>query len=330
MTLFSLRGPRPGGAARPAGRVPARLSAPRLVAATAVPLLALACLWGGVPAPAQAASLRYCDRPADLSAAEKDRLLRFAALVKSALQASGAEAALVSRSGLDLDRFDIRYSHAGIALPTGLDTPWAVRQLYFDCDERRPRVFDQGLAGFVMGLENPRSGYLSVVLLPPGAGGALARAVLDRPRALDLLGPRYSANAYAFGLRYQNCNQWVAEIMASAWGDVAPGVPPREAAQGWLLQAGYLPTTVRAGALAPLAVFVPWLHVDDHPPDDLARNQFRVSMPAALEDFIRQTVPGAQRLELCHAGRQAVLHRGWEPVADGCRPGPGDEVVALD
>lgn len=330
MTLFRPRRPPHVTAARPGDGARARRSRRRLGTAACAPLLGLACLLGATAPPAQASSLRYCDRPADLSATEKDRLLRFAALARSTLQASGAEAALVSRSGLDLDRFGIRYSHAGVALPAGLDTPWAVRQLYFDCDERRPRVFDQGLAGFVMGLENPRSGYLSVVLLPPGAGGALARAVLDRPRALDLLGPRYSANAYAFGLRYQNCNQWVAEIMASAWGDVPRGVPPREAAQGWLLQAGYLPTTVRAGALAPLAVFVPWLHVDDHPPDDLALHQFRVSMPAALEDFIRQTVPGAQRLELCHAGRQAVLHRGWEPVADGCQPGPGDEVVALD
>ena len=297
-------------------------------------LLAAALLWllllmSAAP-PAQATSLRYCDRPADLSAAEKDRLLRFAALVKATLQASGAEAALVSRSGLDLDRFNIRYSHAGISLPSGLDTPWAVRQLYFDCDERRPRVFDQGLAGFVMGLENPRSGYLSAVLLPPGAAEQLARAALDKRRALDLLAVRYSANAYAFGLRYQNCNQWVAELLAAAWGPAHGSAEPREAAQSWLLQAGYQPSTVEAGALAPLAVFVPWLHVDDHPPDDLARNHFRVSMPASLEAFIQQTVPDARRLEICHAGGQAVVHRGWEPVAEGCVPGHGDEVVALD
>jgi hypothetical protein len=25
-----------------------------------------------------------------------------------------------------------------------------------------------------------------------------------------------------------------------------------------------------------------------------------------------------------------VIHRGWTPVADGCKPGEGDRVVVLD
>jgi len=25
-----------------------------------------------------------------------------------------------------------------------------------------------------------------------------------------------------------------------------------------------------------------------------------------------------------------VVHRGWEPIADGCVPGPNDRVIALD
>ncbi|MDE2276337.1 MAG: DUF2145 domain-containing protein, partial [Burkholderiales bacterium] len=55
-------------------------------------------------------------------------MLQFSAIVRQALDASGAAAALVSRSGLDLSRFDLRYSHAGVSLQHSPETPWSVRQ----------------------------------------------------------------------------------------------------------------------------------------------------------------------------------------------------------
>jgi hypothetical protein len=51
---------------------------------------------------------------------------------------------------------------------------------------------------------------------------ALQAAALDTPLALQLLGGSYSANAHAFSTRYQNCNQWVAELLAEAWGPARP------------------------------------------------------------------------------------------------------------
>ena len=61
---------------------------------------------------------------------------------------------------------------------------------------------------------------------------------------------------------------------------------------------------------------------------DLAA-RFRVSMPASIEGFVRQQVPEARRIELCYTATQVVIHRGWTPIASGCQPGPGDEVIAL-
>ena len=55
-----------------------------------------------------------------------------------------------------------------------------------------------------------------MLLLPAAEAAQLEQAALDRRRALGLLGASYSANAYAFGLRHQNCNQWLAELLASA------------------------------------------------------------------------------------------------------------------
>ena len=277
-------------------------------------------------ASAQAGSLppRGCDRPLQVSAAQQDRLLRFAAVVREALAASGMPAALVSRSGTDLSRFGLRYSHAAVALAEGLDTPWAVRQLYYACAEGQPRLFDQGLAGFVLGSDNAEVGYVSLLLLPAAPAAALAAATLDKPLALGLLNARYSANAYPFNTTYQNCNQWVAELMAAALA----GLRTREDAQAWLREEGYAPQPVRASPWLMLAGrFVPWLHFHDHPPALLDAGLVQTSLPDSLEAFALQRWPTARRIQLCHGPQGVVQREGGAPLADGCVPGPGDRFM---
>jgi hypothetical protein len=289
-----------------------------------------------VAAPAHA--VRTCDAQALLSAAQKDKLFRFGAVIKAELERSGARVAIVARSGLDLSRFSIRYSHAGVSLKGSPETPWAVRQLYFACDEGKPLIFDQGLSAFLMGTDQPGLGYVSVLLLPPEAEVELERAALDREQALALLGANYSANAYPFALDYQNCNQWLAELLAAAWGGAAhhaaamrPAAMPRDAAQQWLRQAGYEPSTVEAGWMAGLVSFIPWLTRRDHPAEDLDARRFRISMPASIDAFVQQRWPQAQRLEFCHDSRRVVMRRqGATPIAEGCVPEAGDSVTALD
>jgi hypothetical protein len=95
---------------------------------------------------AQAGGLRFCEQPMQLSAAQQDKQLRFVAIVKDELALSGQGVALVSRAGTDLSRFEMRYSHAGLALKASDNTPWSVRQLYSVCDEASPKLYDQGLA----------------------------------------------------------------------------------------------------------------------------------------------------------------------------------------
>ena len=280
---------------------------------------------------------RYCDQSPALSATQQDRLFRFAAVIKQTLEDSDARLALVARSGLDLSRFGVRYSHAGVSLQQGLGAAWAVRQLYYDCDEAKPRLFDQGVSGFVLGLSDPAAGYVSVVTLPEPEAAALERAVLDRPQALQALGTRYSANAHAFSVAYQNCNQWVAEMLAAAWG---PPPDPQGSgtvegrrlhAQAWLAQQGYQPSVFAVGfrPLMWLSRLIPYLHEDDHPAADLARAHYRVSMPASIEAFVQARVPGAQRLEFCQAGTRIVIRRGWAPIAEGCVATEQDTTITL-
>jgi hypothetical protein len=282
-----------------------------------------------------AAASNFCDRQDKLSAGEQDRLLRFAAVVRTELgRGDGTghgNVALVSRSGLDLSRFAIRYSHAALALKDAGGT-WSARQLYFACDEKRPRIFDQGIAGFAMGTDDPAVGYIAIVRLPGAAATELDLAARDRQRALHLLAGKYSANAYPWSLRYQNCNQWVIEMLGSAWGGLADGPDLRTRAQDWLRGAGYAPEPVAvASPFTMMASYaVPLVHLDDHPAADRAARRLQVSLPSTVEAFVRHRFPASERVELCHNDREIVIHQGWTPVAAGCVAGPGDRIVALD
>ena len=317
--------------------------------------LVAALLMAATFAPAAAASLRLCDQANDWSAPQQDRLFRLAAVIKTELEKSGQRIALISRSGLNLQRFGLRYSHAGLTLQANPQSPWAIRQLYFACEEGRPRLFDQGLSAFLLGTSDPSIGYISVVFLPETAADKLESAALDKHRALQLLGADYSANAYPYSLRYQNCNQWIAELMAAAWGPPteatpgadANGVAPvlrqraqapeqareqaREQAQRWLQASGYEPSTVNVGSrwLMALGTFVPWLRSDDHPADDIHQQRYRTTLPAALESFVQAQAPSATRIEFCHNTQHIVVRRGWQPIAEGCVPEGADTVLPL-
>ncbi len=305
---------------------------------------ALGLLLAVTAAAGHAGGLRYCDASPDLDAAQRDTLLQVAAVVRRELHQGGTTAALVSRSGLDLRRLGVRYSHAGIGLADSPAVPWSVRQLYFDCDEGRARLFDQGLAGFVLGQHDARMGFVSLVLLPERAALTLARVALDDRLALALLSGRYSANAHAQSTRYQNCNQWVAELMAAAWGGWSPGhtqhsdaaqaappSDPRARAQHWLREAGYRPSRLLlpSAALLMAVPFVPWVHLDDHPQEALQQGVMEVSMPAALEAFVQEREPSARRIELCYTPRHIVLRRGGAPLPSACEPEAGDETTVL-
>ena len=82
-------------------------------AALALLLCASGSAWAGFPT--------FCERSRDLNAAEQDRVLRFAGVVKQELARSNGKVALIARAGTDLSRFNLVYSHAGVALRERLD-----------------------------------------------------------------------------------------------------------------------------------------------------------------------------------------------------------------
>lgn len=258
-------------------------------------------------------------------------MLQFAAVVRQAAQDSGEQIALISRSGLNLSRFGVRYSHSGVLLATDGDVPWSVRQLYYDCEQGKPRLFDQGLAGFLVSAEAPSLAFVSIVFLPQSQADDLRHAASDRARFAPLLAAQYSANAYPFSLRYQNCNQWVAELLASAWRTPSPAPAAsdlREHAQQWLRQTGYAPEpiTIDSHLTKLVAGFMPLVHLDDHPPADRLGMQLQTSLPTDIERWVRTQAPGARRLELCHDSEQIVVREGWQAMGDRCVARAGDRV----
>jgi hypothetical protein len=295
------------------------------------PLIVAALAQTVCQAQSHSAPSQFCDQTAKYTLAEQDKLLRFSQLIKSELDNSDLSVALISRSGLDLSRFNTRYSHAGYSLKDSPNTAWSVRQLYYACEDARPKIFDQGMAGFIAGTDSPKVGFISVVLLPKDKAIALAATALDKAQALALLHPNYSANAYAFSEKYQNCNQWVAELLAASLANNSNGNLSRAAAQRWLKDNNYQPSVMRVDSrlLMLAGAFIPYIHSDDHPVEDLHLLQYRVSMPQAIEQWVQKQTSDAQRIEFCYNEKQLVVRYGWRSIEDGCVAAPGDKIVLL-
>lgn len=272
---------------------------------------------------AASTSLSFCVEEPQRSAAQMDRVLRVAALLRDRLAEQGQPAALVARAGTNLTRFGIGYTHAAVALRDSPLSPWAVRQLYFACDERRSRLFDQGLAGFLLGTDDPDRGHAALLLLPAQAAEALARTALNTEQAQALLAAQYTANAHPYDLTRQNCNQWVAELLAAAWGQASTRHTAQQQLAGWHYQPE--PVRYRWAAWRWLAGLVPWVSFAGHPAADAAANTLVTSLPRDLERLALHLWPGALRVELCYTPEHWVLRRGGAPLNAACESAEGDE-----
>ena len=292
----------------------------RVLLAAGLSLAALAPAWAGAEL--------LCAAEREPTVAQQARALRFSAALRELLTQSGQDLAVVARDGLDLRRFGQRYSHAGLALRDNPAGPWAVRQLYFDCDSGHPRLFDQGLAAFVQGGQRAGQGFVALLLLPAPAAQALRDVALDNARALQLLHPAYSANAYVYGLRFQNCNQWLAELLAAAWGDAQD----RPEAQQWLRGQGYEGTVIQLPGRPWLwlAAFSPWLHLQEHPQEDLAAARQRISLPQGLMDWLLRRFPDARRVDLCERAEGLLVREGGFGPDEPCTERPGDRWIAAE
>ena len=235
----------------------------RRVLCTALAALALA----GLAAPALAGQNCEARRPT-LDSIHRDLALAasVARQLDDMVQRDGARVAFIARAGQDLSRYDLRYSHLGIAYrdDAALDGrgAWRVVHKLNECGSSRSTLHRQGLAEFFGdGLYLHEAG---VVALKPAIATRIIGQLKDDSLLAALHEPRYNMLAYPWSGPYQQSNQWAIETLALL---VEPSVVSRAGARDWLRQQDYRPTTLQIDPLQRLGARVATAHIafDDHP-----------------------------------------------------------------
>lgn len=126
-------------------------------------------------------------------------------------------------------------------------------------------------------------------MVPPAPAAERLKLVLrDTAQLHRLHQPHYSMVAYPFATAYQNSNQWVLEVLASAGAD--PGrVATRQEAQSWLQSSGYQPSEMRIGVFKRLGgrMFKANVAFDDHPDNLRYAGRINTVTVDSLRDFLR-------------------------------------------
>lgn len=198
-----------------------------------------------------------------------------------------ADVVLLARGGQDLSRFGLVYSHLAFALRDD-QGQWRVVHELNRCKTGRSDLYREGLVNFI-GEGVLRADVLVLVpkvdlqvrlrqLLLASANGATQR----------LHEPRYSLVAYPFSTEYQNSNQWVLEVLASA---AMPGPPStdRKQAQAWLRTAGYQPASLHIKLQERLAARfgIDNATTTDHPASERLTGDYSVVTVDSVADFMR-------------------------------------------
>ncbi len=134
------------------------------------------------------------------------------------------------------------------------------------CGTAFSSLYNEGLAKFFY---DDMFAWDTLILIPSPELQARIVATLADPAILKgMHQPNYNMVAYPFSTQYQNSNQWVLEVIASAMqGETQTD---RTLLQEWLKQSGYQPSMLRILALHRLAgrMFRANVAFDDHPGGD--------------------------------------------------------------
>jgi hypothetical protein len=194
-----------------------------------------------------------------------ERGLALAEKTLASLNASGQKVVLLARAGQDLSKYGLQYSHLGFAykqVAADGSSTWRVLHKLNDCGTSASAVYKQGLGEFFMDdLWRYEAAWLA---LTPAAQDRLLAFIQNPDRVIRMHHKPYSMVSYAWGHKYQQSNQWAIETLAAAVGQ---DVNSRPQAQAWLQSSGYLPTTLKLGALTRLGGRVTAANIafDDHP-----------------------------------------------------------------
>ncbi len=200
-----------------------------------------------------------------------DTLQRGLAMAGKTLQAleqehaqNGTRVVVLARAGQDLGKYGLQYSHLGFAYrdETGAAPAWRVVHKLNHCATAEAAIYRQGLGQFF--LDDLWRQQAAWAALRPDLQDRLLAVLRDDFAVSRLHQPAYSVVGYPWATRYQQSNQWAIETLALAQPQPAQD---RVQAQAWLMQQGYVPTTLRLGPLTRLGGRITAANVafDDHP-----------------------------------------------------------------
>lgn len=254
-------------------------------------LAALLCL--AVMAPAFAG--RSCEeKPTD--ADQVIQAMALAQRTQQALDASGAEVALIARAGQDLSKYNLRFSHVGIVWRDHPQGRWLVVHELNECATAHSSLYNEGLGNFFM---DDMYQYQSQIIVPSPEIQARLAQLLASNTMRRLHEEHYNMLSYVFSTQYQNSNQWVLEAYAAA-SNPAGKIETRSEAQAWLKQANFQPITLSIPAATRLGARMLRANVafDDHPFARRMTRQIDTVTVDSVVRFMHQQDLAAREIEL--------------------------------
>lgn len=236
---------------------------------------------------------RSCEeKPTDAAILVKS--MELAQKTWQALDASGAQVALVARAGQDLSKYNLRYSHMALAWRDHPQGRWLVVHELNECGTAQSSLYNEGLGNFFM---DDIFMYETLIMVPSQETQQQLARLLASNTPKRLHESHYNMLAYPFSTKYQNSNQWVLETLAAASND--PGkVETRAEAQSWLRSASYAPQTLSIPAATRLGarMFRANIAFDDHPFERRMTRQIDVVTVDSIVRFMRQREPQVQEI----------------------------------
>jgi hypothetical protein len=229
-------------------------------------------------------------RPCEDAPLDVDTVRQSMALAQRAserLAQTSARVVVIARSGQDLDRWGVRWSHMAFAYRDDAGA-WRVVHELNHCATPHSALYRQGLGDFF--LDRMYRYETAIVALRPDVQEKLLPLLADDRRIAQWHVGRYNMLAYAWALEYQQSNQWVLETLAGVMAGEGTG---RVQAQAWLKNQGYQPGVLRIDAMTRLGARITRANVafDDHPNEKRFAGRIEtVTVDSALTWFSRSGI----------------------------------------
>ncbi len=223
------------------------------------------------------------------SAETVQKAFQLAIKTRDALDASGAQVALVGRVGQDLSKYNLRYSHMAFVWRDHPQGRWLAVHELNKCGTAESALFNEGLANFFF---DDMFAWDALIVTPsPDVQAKIVAELAQTSTLKSLHQPHYNMLAYPFSTKYQNSNQWVLEVLADALQK--PAQTSRAQSQSWLKQAEYKPSNLHIMTLTRLGarIFKANVAFDDHPTGDRILGKIEVATVESVANFMQKIDP---------------------------------------